>query len=112
MCTIIVNTVHGHPGSVLQWISLIYSSTIRSFFMERNIVLAIKSKHRNNKKVAKEMSTISKMLPYIESFRAFCENNEVLDVRKRAKVSNYIRLSQIFSCGMMTGVSLYIVNKN
>ena len=58
------------------------------------------------------MSAISKMMPYIESFRAFCENNEVLDVRKRTKISNFFKLSEIYSCGMMTGVSLYIVNKN
>jgi len=80
--------------------------------MKRDIVLAIKDKNYNTKKVAKEMSTISKMLPYIESFRAFCENNEVLDIRKRTRISNFFKLSEVYSSGMMTGVSLYIVNKN
>lgn len=80
--------------------------------MERRIVLTLKNKEYSKIEVVKEMRTIKKMMPYIESFRAFCDNYEVLDVLNRAKVSNFVKLSEMYSDGMNTGVLMYVVNKN
>lgn len=80
--------------------------------MERQIVLTTKDKFYTRKEVSREIHAISKMLPYIESFEAFCTNNEVLDVNKGVIVTNYDRLIDMYKYGGNTNTFVYVIGRN
>jgi len=80
--------------------------------MERQIVLATKEKFFSRKEVKKEIFVINKMLPYVESFKAFCDSHEVLDSDKRRAITNHNKLSEIYKHGINSNAFIYVVGKN
>jgi len=80
--------------------------------MERQVVLAGKNRHYNQKKVDNEIITINKLLPFIESFKAFHDNNEVFDVSKKCVVRSRRRLFKLYRYGCNDSPFLYMLSKN
>jgi hypothetical protein len=80
--------------------------------MERKLWLAIKDKDYNSKKVNDEIAGIRKMLPYIESFQAFFENNYVIDTNNYSVISKHERLLELYEAGADNNTSVLLFCKN
>jgi hypothetical protein len=80
--------------------------------MERQIVLAVNHKYYTRRKVNNEIDAIKRMLPYVESFKAFCDNNGVFDVDKRNVIKNHNRLVNMYRHGFNANAFVYVVGKN
>ncbi len=80
--------------------------------MERQVVLTIKNKHYNKKRVDNEIRNIKRMLEYIESFQSFCNNNEVLDLNKHRVIKNHRRLHDMYWHGIDTSTFMFVMGKN
>ena len=80
--------------------------------MERKLWLAIKDKDYNNKRVNDEIAGIRKMLPYIESFQAFSDNNYVIDTNNYSVISKHERLQELYEAGADSNTSVLLFCKN
>ncbi len=80
--------------------------------METQVLLTIKDRHYDKKKLDSEVRNIRSMLPYIESFTAFCDNNEVFDVDKHIVIKNQNRLLDMYEHGFGINAFICIMSKN
>jgi hypothetical protein len=62
--------------------------------------------------VKDEVLAIWQMLLPAESFRAFCRNNEVFDMRKQKRLRNRKKLFNMYSGGAGNAGFVFIINKN
>jgi hypothetical protein len=80
--------------------------------MGRQVVLTVKNKHYNKRRIDNEIQNIKRMLQHIESFQAFCDNNEVLDISKRRVIKNYRRLHNMYCHGTDASTFIFVCSKN
>jgi hypothetical protein len=80
--------------------------------MEREVILTTQSKYSRSRRVKAEIENIKKMLPYIESFDAFCLNNEVFDMNRQTVVTRRSRLRSVFMDGVNRNAQIYIYGRN
>jgi hypothetical protein len=80
--------------------------------MERELLLAVKSKEYSNKKIDVEINNIKRLLPFIESFSAFLLNSEVMDLSKHTFVTKTSRLKSIFEEGTDAKSYYFVICKN
>jgi len=80
--------------------------------MEREVILTIQPKYFRKRKIKAEIENIKKMLPYIESFDAFCLHNEVFDMNKQEAVTRKNRLHDVYREGMNRNAEIFIYGKN
>jgi hypothetical protein len=80
--------------------------------MERQVFLATNGKNYNRKRMENEIFSIEKMLPYTESFKAFYDSNEVLDVYKHTVIKKRKRLYSLYEHGLDKNTFVFAICKN
>jgi ABC-type uncharacterized transport system substrate-binding protein len=80
--------------------------------MERQVVLTIRNKNYNRKKVNNEIRVISKMLSNVESFKTFCNSSEAFDGDSHTIITNRTKLHDLYAYGADDKAFVYIVYKN
>lgn len=80
--------------------------------MEREVFLAVRENLFNRKKIRAEIENIKRMLWYIESFEAFCENNEVFDLGKRQVIKRSTKLLDVYEGETDRNACMFIIGKN
>ena len=80
--------------------------------MQRQILLNVKEKYKNIRKVDCEINGINKMFIHIESFKAFCETNLVFDVQNHMVIKSRKRLFDIYKYGVTANSFIYVLGTN
>jgi hypothetical protein len=80
--------------------------------MERELLLAVKDKNYNKERVENEIEVMKKLLPYIEAYSTFKENNEILDLHTHKLIKNNIQLKDFFESGVQDHSRYHIICKN
>jgi hypothetical protein len=80
--------------------------------MERELILPMKDICEYQLKMQGEIEHIKKMLPDIESFKAFSTNNEVFNLRTNTIITKTKRLYKVYREGAGKNINLFIFCKN
>jgi hypothetical protein len=80
--------------------------------MERELILPLKDTSDYQLKMQGEIEQIKKMLPDIESFKAFSINNEVFNLRTNTVITKTKRLYKVYREGAGKNVNIFIFCKN
>jgi hypothetical protein len=80
--------------------------------MERELILPVKDSNYDKRKVENEIETMKKLLPFIESFKAFFINNDVFDIRSHKLIKKYNRIRDAFAEGLERTTKYYVFCKN
>ncbi len=80
--------------------------------MERELIISLNNKSYDKKKINAEIEEIKKMLPYIESFKGFAQNNEIFDICNRRIIKRRHKLMNIYSEGTGKNVFCFVLCKN
>jgi len=80
--------------------------------MERELLLAVKDKNYNKQRVDSEIEVMKKLLPYIEAYSTFKENNEVFDLHNHKLIKSNNKLKDFFELRLQDNSRYYIICKN
>jgi len=109
---IITQAIHRHVMTFFPLLILLFYKINKIYFMERQVFLATQGKDYNSKRLESEIGIIEKMLPYTESFKAFYDSNEVLDIYKHTVIRKRKRLFSLYEHGIDKKTFVFAICKN
>lgn len=80
--------------------------------MERELILCVKDKNYDREMVAIEIETMKRLLPYIESYLAFKESNDIFDIRDHRLITRSNVIRNVFKEGFGRTTKYYVFCKN
>ncbi len=80
--------------------------------MERELILPVKGSNYDKKKMAIEIATMEKFLPYIESFKTFCLTNDVFEIGTHKLITKSRKIKAAYEQGMEKTNRYYVFSKN
>jgi len=80
--------------------------------MERELILHVKDGNYDRKKLDMEIEAMKKLLPYIESYSAFKESNDIFDIRDHNWITRSNKIKNAFEEGLDCTTKYYVFCKN